>query len=218
MRLLARIRNGSDKVRPRSHAILRVEVGAEVDREDGTGEGTVWLADVGFGGEGLLEPVPLTGGTSARQGGWSFLLDREDGGVWVLRSPHPDGWFDLYAFTLEAQPYADFVVSNYFTSTNPASPFVGQVVVQRTAPDARHSLQGRDLTVTRPDGSAEHRTLGPEEFADELETTFGIVLDVGETALALRTRGSTGPSAAALSHAARPGARGRATLCQCRLI
>ncbi|MBC6461071.1 arylamine N-acetyltransferase family protein [Actinomadura sp. HBU206391] len=180
-RLLARIRNGSDKIRPRSHATLRVEAEAE----DGAGEGSVWLADVGFGGEGLLEPIPLTAGTPARQGGWSFRLDREDGGVWVLRSLHSGGWFDLYAFTLEAQPYADFVVSNYFTSTNPSSPFVGQAVVQRTSADARHSLRGRDLTVTRPDGSADHRTLTDEEFAGLLVTTFGIALDQADAMRAL---------------------------------
>jgi N-hydroxyarylamine O-acetyltransferase len=178
-RLLARNRNGSAKVRPRSHAVLRVEHGTGEER-------SVWLADVGFGGEGLLEPIELSPGTSARQGGWSFLLEREGDGAWVLRTLHSDGWFDLYAFTLEAQAYPDFVVINHFASTNPSSPFVGQVVVQRSSADARHTLRRLDLTVTRPDGSAERRTLAPEEFADVLATTFDLVVEPAEAELALR--------------------------------
>jgi N-hydroxyarylamine O-acetyltransferase len=42
-RLAARVRMGSSEIRPRSHMLLTVEV-----------EGENWLADVGFGGDGLL--------------------------------------------------------------------------------------------------------------------------------------------------------------------
>ena len=47
-RLAARVRMGAAEVRPRSHMLLCVEA-----------EGERWLADVGFGGEGLLLPVAL---------------------------------------------------------------------------------------------------------------------------------------------------------------
>ncbi|MCW2902732.1 MAG: hypothetical protein JWO67_4997 [Streptosporangiaceae bacterium] len=58
----------------------------------------------------------------------------------------------------------------------------------RTAdrPGVRYPLRNRELTPIRPDGTAEHRVVGPEEFADMLATTFGIVLEPEETALALR--------------------------------
>src|ERR687887_435550 len=36
---------------PRTHMLLRVDV-----------DDTHWIADVGFGGQGLLKPVPLVGG------------------------------------------------------------------------------------------------------------------------------------------------------------
>ena len=32
-------------------------------------DGGKWLADVGFGGLGLIEPMPLTDGASSHQGG-----------------------------------------------------------------------------------------------------------------------------------------------------
>jgi len=79
---------GNDAAPPRSPAVLRVEAGD-----------TSWLADVGFGGEGLLEPIRFADGATSRQGGWTFRLDHS-GGEWVLRSLHPEGWFDRYSVDL----------------------------------------------------------------------------------------------------------------------
>ena len=50
--LAARVRAGTTGVRPRTHMLLRVDLA----------EGT-FLADVGFGGDGLLHPIPLAEGT-----------------------------------------------------------------------------------------------------------------------------------------------------------
>ncbi len=50
-RLAARVRLGVKEIRPRSHMLLAVEI-----------EGNRWLADVGFGGEGLLHPLAAGGG------------------------------------------------------------------------------------------------------------------------------------------------------------
>src|SRR5450755_2396793 len=47
-RLSARVRMGGPPVRPRTHMLLRVEA-----------DGVLWIADVGFGGWGLIEPIPL---------------------------------------------------------------------------------------------------------------------------------------------------------------
>lgn len=161
---------GSDAPPPRSHAVLRVEAG-----------GTSWLADVGFGGEGLLEPIHFVDGAASRQGGWTFRLDRS-GGDWVLRSPHPEGWFDLYSVDLAVQHHGDFVVQQHFTATHPDSPFVSRVIVQRTGPLARHTLVGDELRTIRPDGSTDRRTVPAAELAEVFRTTFGIGLDPAELA------------------------------------
>src|SRR5262249_55036820 len=65
-RLAARVRFGATGVRPRSHMNLLVEV-----------DGSPWLADVGFGGDGLLEPLPLVEGRESRQAAWTYRLMRE---------------------------------------------------------------------------------------------------------------------------------------------
>src|SRR4051794_35005419 len=76
-RLAARVRFGAAGPRPRTHMLMRVEA-----------DGRPWLADVGFGGEGLLEPLPLAPGRVARQSYWSYRVVQEDGGVWALQSLH----------------------------------------------------------------------------------------------------------------------------------
>ncbi|OKI07312.1 acetyltransferase [Streptomyces sp. CB02923] len=168
----ARIRMGEAKIRPVTHALLTVRL----DGED-------WITDVGFGGEALLEPVPLRDGFEARQGGWTLGLVREgDDGTWVLRSQHEDGWFDLYAFGPEARHPADYGVFNYYISTHPRSPFTGRMVVQQPAPDLRRTLIGTELTLTRPDWSREVRRIPAEEIPAVLETDFGLVLDERDAA------------------------------------
>lgn len=170
-RLAGRIRMGTDKPRPRSHMLLRVEV-----------DGAQWLADVGFGGESLLEPIRLADGETSAQDGWTYRLDRDGDDAWLLRSRHPDGWFDLYSFALEPHRRVDYDTYNYYTSTSPSSPFTRRAVAMYTEPQARHALLGHELTTTHPDGTAETRHLTPDELADTLAGTFSIVLEPEEAA------------------------------------
>ena len=165
----ARIRMGSDKLRPASHALLQVHV-----------DGTSWLADVGFGGEGLLEPLPLRPG-EVSQGDWRFRLVL-DGDVWLLQSLHPQGWFDLHTFTLDPQYAVDFAMRNHFTSTHPHSPFVTGIVVQRTGSAARHSLNRDTLVTSRPNGTSETRTVEPADLTGTLSEIFGIHLSETDAA------------------------------------
>ncbi|MBB5937544.1 arylamine N-acetyltransferase family protein [Streptomyces zagrosensis] len=161
----ARVRMGSDKLLADTHMLLRISLG---DAE--------WIADVGFGGEGLLEPLPFSDGVQRSQGDWTFGLAREAGPVWVLRSLHPDGWFDLYTFTSEERYPVDYEVRNYYVSTHERSPFVSRPVVQQTEPGARRSLVGARLSFARPDGSWEEREVESDELVDVLFSEFGIEL------------------------------------------
>ncbi|MFH9419925.1 arylamine N-acetyltransferase [Streptomyces sp. NPDC017529] len=168
----ARIRMGETKIRPVTHALLKVRL----DGED-------WITDVGFGGEALLEPVPLRDGVEVRQGGWTFGLVREGtDGTWVLRSRHEDGWFDLYAFGPEARYPADYGVFNYYISTHPRSPFTGRMVVQQPGPDLRRTLIGTELTLTRADWSREVRQVPADGIPAVLAAEFGLVLDERDAA------------------------------------
>jgi N-hydroxyarylamine O-acetyltransferase len=129
-RHLARIRLGRYHL-PRSHATLTV-----------TADGRTWLADVGFGGDGLVEPMPFEDGATLESGEWRWRLGR-DGDFWVLHS----GETELYAFRPDEPHYqSDFEVANFYVSEYPQSPFRHHVLVQRTTADTRIRLE--DLLVT----------------------------------------------------------------------
>ena len=170
-RLTARIRMGRGEPRESGHMLLRVDV-----------EGCPWLAEVGFGGQRLLEPIPLKDGVTAQQGSWQYRLDSKAAGAWVLRVLRPEGWFALYSFTLEPRHHSDYVVYNYYVSTNPDSPLAREVVVLQTEAHRRVALTGRWFATTYPDGSTERRELAGTELIRVLRGTFGIALDPEEEA------------------------------------
>jgi len=166
-RLAARVRMGATEVRPRSHMLLAVDV-----------EGGRWLADVGFGGDGLLLPVRLQADEVQRHFGWQYRVIVE-GASHVLQTWRPAGWLDLYSFTLEEQYAVDYEVSNYFTSTFPTSPFVTRLVAQRPGIEARLLLVNRQLTEQRPDGVSESTLPDDDAVLETLAERFGLRFPAG---------------------------------------
>jgi len=156
------------KTLPRTHLALRVELD----------DGTVQLADVGFGDDGPLEPVPFVDGAVSEQGGWVYRLahDREREQPWGVHLRRGGAWFPLYRFTLEAHHHIDCVVANHYISTHPRSPFVGRVFVERLAEDWRLNLDDRELTLRRADGGREVSRVEDDGYADLLADRFGIEL------------------------------------------
>ncbi|WP_159939786.1 MULTISPECIES: arylamine N-acetyltransferase [unclassified Nocardiopsis] len=180
--LTARVLAGTDGgPRPSTHSLLRVDLA----------QGP-WLADVGFGGGGLLEPVPLADGHQEVQGGWGLRLDRvaevgED--EWLLRSFDGRGWHPLYSFTTAAALRQDYAIFSHFLTSHPRSPFRGRVMVQRIGPGVQHRLVNTTLVTAAPDGTREERELPAEELGRVLEEVFGLGLDAEEKeAVARRAR------------------------------
>jgi N-hydroxyarylamine O-acetyltransferase len=165
--LLARVRLGSGRPTGRCHMVLRVEA-----------DGRSYLADVGFGETGLLQPVPLEAGPVSQQFGWAYRLAREPG-TWVLQALQGDAWQDQYAFTLEPQHGVDFEISNWYTSTHPDSPFVRTLTAQRITPQARYTLRNRYLTTTAGGGTTGRTVADDEELLQVLSETFGLHFPAG---------------------------------------
>lgn len=162
--LAARVRFRTTAVLPRTHMLLLVE-----------GEGSRWLADVGFGGEGLLLPVPFGNGEEARHYAWTYRVIEEAGaGTWILQSRRNDAWMDLYAFTLEPQQSIDYEIANHYMSTHPDSRFVQTLTVQLPGPQRRMILRNRDLIEDRGDAVLERRIESDEEFVSALQEYFGL--------------------------------------------
>ena len=86
--LAARVRMGDDRSTPRTHMTLAVDVGE-----------TRLLADVGFGGDTLLEPIAFDNEEPVRQGAWTFRLERRRQLSGSCGGSEPTSGLDLYAFT-----------------------------------------------------------------------------------------------------------------------
>jgi N-hydroxyarylamine O-acetyltransferase len=171
--MLARVRiGGTGDDRPLDHLLLRVTEG-----------GQRWLADVGFGGGGLLDPVPFQVGVETDQSGWLYQLV-EDGPELVLQVFQDGAWADMYGFAPEPVPAIDVEVSNWYTATHPTSSFVTGVFVGLRSPDRCLSLFvfEQSLLVERPVGAGSAvtevtRTEVPALLAERFGIE-GVTLDV----------------------------------------
>jgi N-hydroxyarylamine O-acetyltransferase len=166
-RLAARVRWNATQLLPRTHMLLEVDV-----------QGEPWLADVGFGGEGLLEPLPLAAGAEVRHYGTIYRLT-EEAGLWVLQALHAGLWRDLYAFTRELHYPVDFEMANHFTATHPSSVFRRGPTVQLPTPEARYVLRGQEFTMLRGDQVSSRTVEGGEELLRLLAETFGLEFPPG---------------------------------------
>jgi N-hydroxyarylamine O-acetyltransferase len=165
--LSARVTMGTGKLRPPTHMCIRAEA-----------DGVAWLVDVGFGADGLLEPILMRPGQPIRQGtaAWQYMLTSQGADRWALRSLRPDGWLELYVFTLEARWPVDYTVFNWYTSTHPDSPFTHRVVAGKAGDVLRRSLIGDTLTLIRPGWASQTRTVPAADLPEVLATGFGIEL------------------------------------------
>ena len=166
-RLIARVRYRTTAVLPRTHMALLVEA-----------DGGRWIADVGFGAEGLLLPVPFGDAAESRQFLWTYRV-AADGDRFVMQSLRDGAWIDMYAFTLEPQETIDFEVANHYTSTHPSSRFVQTLAVQLGGPSGRLILRNRELTIDRGDTTTSRVIGDHDELLRVLADSFGLTFPAG---------------------------------------
>jgi N-hydroxyarylamine O-acetyltransferase len=146
---LGRVRRGPPALWARTHMVLAVRaVASDGVSRDGSGlaQPAIWLADVGFGGIGLVEPIALRDGASAAQRGLTYRL-RKDERVWVLAMEDAAGdAMDLYEFSDDPQTAGDVEVANHYTATHPASVFRRTITIQRIVGNDRLILRNEKLT------------------------------------------------------------------------
>jgi N-hydroxyarylamine O-acetyltransferase len=165
--LLGRVRRGPPERWARTHMVLQVPVG-----------GGIWLADVGFGGTGLLEPMPLRDGAIDAQGGLTYRLRRETQ-LWVLSMRDEAGdETDLYEFAEDPQTPMDVEVANHFTSTHPESIFRRTLTIQRSLRDERTLLRSDALMRYRR-GRLVEEPVPRGELQAVVRREFGLILPDG---------------------------------------
>ena len=156
--------------RPRTHMALEVII-----------EGAAYHADVGFGANGPLLPIPLDGGEN-EQVDRRFRFERR-GEQNVLQSTFGKRWLDLVGLEPGYPQPVDFEVANWFTATHPRSVFRTNLMADLQSPAERHRLQNRTYTRTA-NGEATETTLADDEVLALLADVFGLVEPEGTRFLA----------------------------------
>jgi N-hydroxyarylamine O-acetyltransferase len=140
-------------------------------------DGERWLADVGFGGNGLVEAIPFEPEREFDQ-----QLDRfrivEDA-TYGYRFEHrmPQGWRTLHAFSLDPYLPSDFDVLNHFISRAPESVYTRIPICVRTMPAERRIIVANQYKARSAAGtSTATRIETSEQLRAMLADQFGITL------------------------------------------
>lgn len=159
----------NDAVSPRTHMLLKVAIGGETH-----------IADVGFGGLTQTAPLLLSVDREQQTPHETFRITPA-GEDFRVEAKVGDTWRALYRFDLQRQYEVDYVATNWFLSTSPASPFVTSLIAARALPDRRYALSNNRLSIHHSGGGSEQRHLASAaEIAATLEHRFEI--DIPDTA------------------------------------
>ena len=137
-------------------------------------DGVRYVTDVGFGG--MVPSSPLQLDTEAVQATahepYRLTFNGADYTLWTQVG---EEWRGLYVFDLQVQADIDYTIGNWYVSTHPESPFVGQLKVARLAEGKRHTLNNANYAVHYLDRPSEkHTAQSVDELLTLLQETFGI--------------------------------------------
>ncbi|MBS0171296.1 MAG: arylamine N-acetyltransferase [Nitrospira sp.] len=165
-RLAARVSSGAESVRPRSHQLLMVHL-----RE------SAWIVDVGFGGNGLLEPLRLMDGSEARPGADRFRLVAQGQGGYLLQCEIEQVWTNLYSFALDSWLPIDFAFANYYHSHSPDSLFMQRRICTMPTAEGRKTFSDRSFKILTDGETKEFNVENQEVCRQLLLEHFGLYVN-----------------------------------------
>ena len=138
-------------------------------------DGVRYITDVGFGG--MVPSSPLRLDTEAVQATAHepYRLTFDGQGSYTLWAQVAQEWRGLYVFDLQLQGDIDYTIGNWYVSTHPESPFVGQLKVARLEAGKRYTLNNTSYAVHYLDRPSEKHTVqSADELLGLLQETFGV--------------------------------------------
>lgn len=150
-------------VTPASHMVLEVE----------TDVGP-YLADVGFGGVGLIEAIKLEIDTIQHQ---TFeprrLLQRND--ELLHQVLIGDAWQDVYQFSLREAAPIDLEIANWYSCTHPQARFMRTLLVAQVTATGRRVIADTEVILREHTGELVRKTLASrEDLLESLATQFDL--------------------------------------------
>ena len=169
--LLAKVSMDGVQYTTKTHQAILVEAG-----------GNQWLADVGFGNDGMIAPLILEQNTEQTQFAHTYRLITDSKLGYILQKKNADGYYPLYACTLDACSPEDFLMSNHFTSTFPESFFLTMRMCTMPTKDGRITLTDNRFKAVKNDAVSEVPIANDDEFRAVLKEHFGLDLALIRTA------------------------------------
>lgn len=165
--LLARVIINDNQYTTKTHQAILVEAG-----------GRQWLADVGFGNDGIIAPLILEENTEQKQFAHTYRLVTHSTFGYMLQKKQGDKYNPLYVFTLEECFPDDFLMSNHFTSTFPGSFFLSMRMCTIPTENGRITLTDSHFKVVDKENILDKPIADESEFSALSKEHFGLDLDV----------------------------------------
>lgn len=161
--LLARVSRDGVVFNAKTHQVLMVEIGN--DR---------YLADVGFGNNGLAAPILLSENIDQPQFMHTYRLVNDQEHGYVLQRKADGSYHNMYAFTLEECISMDYEVANFYCYANPNSVFRAMKFITRPTMQGRLTLTDRHLKILDNGMLTEKILSSDEEYKMYLLEHFGL--------------------------------------------
>jgi N-hydroxyarylamine O-acetyltransferase len=163
--LLARVTIDGIHYTTKTHQAILVEIG-----------GNKWLADVGFGNDGIIAPLMLEEDLEQKQFAHTYRLITNPTLDYVLQKKTGEKYNSLYAFTLDECGPEDFLMSNHYTATFPESFFLTMRMCTMPTKDGRITLTDNHFKVVKNDDVLDTPIAHDYEFNALLKEHFGLDL------------------------------------------
>lgn len=111
-------------------------------------DGVRYITDVGFGGMVPTGPLLLDSEAQQATPHEPYRLTLVDG-TYTLHALVTGSWRAMYLFDLQVAMPIDYTVGSWYVSTHPDSPFLGQLLVARTGPRLRKTLNNGSFAIHR---------------------------------------------------------------------
>jgi N-hydroxyarylamine O-acetyltransferase len=165
--LLARVTIDGINYTSKTHQAILVETG-----------NNKWIADVGFGNNGIIAPLLLVEDSDQKQFAHAYRIIKEPRfGGYLLQKKEGDTYNSLYAFTLDECYPEDFVMSNYYTATFPESFFIKMRMCTIPTKEGRITLTDTHFKIVKSGDISESGIKNDAEFGRYLKEYFR--LDLG---------------------------------------
>jgi N-hydroxyarylamine O-acetyltransferase len=148
------------------HQVLAVEI-----------DGNMYLADVGFGNDGIASPLHITENDEQAQFGITYRLTTVPRYGWVLERRVDDSFTQLFAFTLDKCLPMEFDIANHYTATHPKSFFRAMRFCTRPTETGRVTLTDTNYKIIKNGVTIERKLENEAEFQRLLMEIFGLDLE-----------------------------------------